>query len=465
MKKSAKVLFLFLVLFYTTCYGEEVTYTQALESMYGTHESMAQAETDLKEKSYLKKAALGLYAPRLSINSMYSYFGDDLTMDVDLKPLKNLLPNIGGALPIPIHIPDTVEQVVQKDQLFTLNAAMIWPIFTGGKIFAANKLASANYNISKAGQTVRHDELGMSMAEKYFTLRFVNDVIELKREVRDSMQDHYNKALKLEKAGMLAKVERLHAEMALSNADNSLNNSVREAKLAQSALKSMINSTSDNITPSTPLFILESGDIESLNYYQEMAVTTNAKLKQVQESKNLARAGVINSTASFMPKLNAFGMATIYNYNVSSIAPDYMIGVQLSFNLFDGLQNYHKYKASKSMEESAKLLVTRAEKDIKTLVEQQYILMENAREDYKSSLKSLAFSKEYLRAREKAFSQGMATSLDVVDAELALSNAKMSAITAAYKFDMALISMLATSGIFDSFETYRAKASIEPGLK
>ena len=472
MKKLRLILCLLIVLVSLKSYAEDVTYTQALESLYGTHEGMAQAETDFKEKDYLKKAALGLYSPRFSINGVYSYFGNDLVMDVDLTHLKNGIHNAFGNLPplqVPLpdiseHIPNSVEQVVQQEQLFTLNATMIWPVFTGGKIYAANKLASANYNISKAGQTVRHDELGMDMAQKYFTLRFVNDVIELKKEVRDSMQDHYNKAIKLEKAGMLAKVERLHAEMALSNAENSLNNSIREAKLAQSALKSMINSNMDNITPSTPLFIVDKKDIESLNYYQDMAVTTNAKLKQVQESKNLAKAGVINSTSAFMPKVNAFGMAKFYNYNVSSVAPEYMVGVQMSFNLFDGLQNYHNFKASKTAEESAKLLVIRAEKDIKTLVEQQYISMENAREDYESSLKSLAFSKEYLRARQKAFTQGMATSLDVVDAEIALSNSKMSAITAAYKFDMALLTMLTTAGMFDSFETYRAKAYIEPAL-
>ena len=53
----------------------------------------------------------------------------------------------------------------------------------------------------------------------------------------------------------------------------------------------------------------------------------------------------------------------------------------------------------------------------------------------------------------------------MVDAELVLSNSKMSAIQAAYKFDMALINMLSTAGIFDSFESYRAKAFVEPGLK
>lgn len=471
--KKYKILILFVILFsYSSTYSADITFSQALESLYGTHEGMAQAEADYKQKEYSKKAALGLYSPRISLNAAYAYFGNDLTMDVDLSPVSNTVNGIFGSLggvptiPLPsISLPNSMEQVVQKDQFFTLNAAMIWPVFTGGQIYAANKAASANLDIAKYGKTIRHDELGISLAEKYFTLRFIQDIIALKQDVKDSMQEHYNKALKLEKAGMLAKVERLHAEMALSDAEKSLDTSLREAKLVESALKSMISSTDENINPSTPLFLVKAEDIESLAYFQDMASSSNAKLKQAQTATKLAHAGVINSTSSFIPKINAFGMVNIYDYQLSSLSPDYMVGVQMSINLFDGLQNYHQLKSSKTIEESTKLMAVRAEKDIRTLVEQQYITMENARADYNSSLKSLAFAEEYLRARQKAFNQGMATSLDVVDAELALSNSKMSAIQAAYKFDMALITMLATSGMFDSFESYRAKAFVEPGLK
>lgn len=471
--KKYKILILFIILFsYSSTYSADITFSQALESLYGTHEGMAQAEADYKQKEYSKKAALGLYSPRISLNAAYAYFGNDLTMDVDLSPVSNtvngIFGSLGGVLTIPlpsVSLPNSMEQIVQKDQFFTLNAAMIWPVFTGGKIYAANKAASANLDIAKYGKTIRHDELGISLAEKYFTLRFIQDIIALKQDVKDSMQEHYNKALKLEKAGMLAKVERLHAEMALSDAEKSLDTSLREAKLVESALKSMISSTDENINPSTPLFLVKAEDIESLAYFQDMASSSNAKLKQAQTATKLAHAGVINSTSSFIPKINAFGMVNIYDYQLSSLSPDYMVGVQMSINLFDGLQNYHQLKSSKTIEESTKLMAVRAEKDIRTLVEQQYITMENARADYNSSLKSLAFAEEYLRARQKAFNQGMATSLDVVDAELALSNSKMSAIQAAYKFDMALITMLATSGMFDSFESYRAKAFVEPGLK
>lgn len=472
MKKVQILLILMLLVSATYSYGADITFSQALESLYGTHEGMAQAEADYKQKEYAKKATLGLYSPRISLNAAYAYFGNDLTMDVDLSPVSNtvngIFGNLGSMLPIPLpplSLPSSMEQVVQQDQFFSLNAAMIWPVFTGGKIYAANQAASANLEMAKHGKTIRHDELGIAMAEKYFTLRFIKDIIALKQDVKNSMQEHYNKALKLEKAGMLAKVERLHAEMALTDAEKSLDTSIREARLVESSLKSMLSSNDDNITPATPLFIIKAEDIEALMYFQDMATTANAKLKQVQSAKKLARAGVINSTSSFIPKINAFGMVSIYDYQLSSLSPDYMVGVQMSLNLFDGLQNYHQLKASKQTEESTKLLAARAEKDIRTLVEQQYITMENARADYEASLKSLAFTEEYLRARQKAFNQGMATSLDVVDAELALSNSKMSAIQAAYKFDMALINMLSTAGIFDSFESYRAKAFVEPGLK
>ena len=294
MKKVQILLISMLLVSSTYSYGADITFSQALESLYGTHEGMAQAEADYKQKEYAKKAALGLYSPRIYLNAAYAYFGNDLTMDVDLSPISNTVNGILGSLPIPLpplSLPSSMEQVVQQDQFFSLNAAMIWPVFTGGKIYAANKAASANLEMAKYGKTIRHDELGIAMAEKYFTLRFIKDIIALKQDVKDSMQEHYNKALKLEKAGMLAKVERLHAEMALSDAEKSLDTSIREAKLVESSLKSMLSSNDDNITPATPLFIINAEDIEALMYFQDMASTTNAKLKQVQTAKNLLMLG------------------------------------------------------------------------------------------------------------------------------------------------------------------------------
>ena len=399
---------------------------------------------------------------------------DEVTTEGGLLVGNHLLPIIqkfyDNDIDIALFIDADSKAVVESAKLANAIQTTIGVELHTGRY--ANISLSLESNLSRTQHSIKEFEISRRHLQQHLNqeLENTNQELrnqnqELKQDIKNSMQEHYNKALKLEKAGMLAKVERLHAEMALTDAEKSLDTSIREARLVESSLKSMLSSNDDNITPATPLFIIKAEDIEALMYFQDMASTANAKLKQVQSAKKLARAGVINSTSSFIPKINAFGMVSIYDYQFSSLSPDYMVGVQMSLNLFDGLQNYHQLKASKQTEESTKLLAARAEKDIRTLVEQQYITMENARADHEASLKSLAFTEEYLRARQKAFNQGMATSLDVVDAELALSNSKMSAIQAAYKFDMALINMLSTAGMFDSFESYRAKAFVEPGLK
>ena len=113
------LLFLFMF-FYQSLSASEVSYTEALERLYGTHESMAQAESDYKEKQYLKKAALGLYSPRFSINGVYTYFGNDLAMDVDLTHVKNGINGVlGGLFCCPLSLTQSVH--LPSDNIITHN--------------------------------------------------------------------------------------------------------------------------------------------------------------------------------------------------------------------------------------------------------------------------------------------------------------------------------------------------------
>ena len=496
---------LFLIINFNISYGQdqkEITITDALNQMYNTHESIKENELDLKEKKLRRNAAWGLYSPRIDLHAGYVYMSDDSTMDVDLGGLKsslgsgisgfaqNGLVQFGGILEqvgitgaqkdaimnnlsestkselnkINAAIPGTMEQKIQDRSFFTFGASLVWPVFTGGRIYAANMAASARYDMAKSGNIDNRNSLGVRLAERYFTLVLANEVIEVKKEVVASMEDHYEKSLKLEKAGMLAKVERLHAAMSLSNAQKSLDNSIRQGNLARSALKSIINAENDKIKPTTPLFLIDMDKLDPVTYFQDLAVTGNHKLKQGKSGEKLAKAAVVNSAASLWPHINFFANASIYEYNLTTMIPDALIGVQMNFNLFNGAKDYHNLKAAKSLEQSVKLRVQRAEKDIRTLVEQLYLSMENARADYDNNKKTQEFANEYLRAKRKAYNQGVATSLDVVDAELNLSAAKMEAITAAYKFDLALVNLLQVSGLFDNLETYRQAATIEPTL-
>ena len=448
-------------------YSGEMTFSSALSTLYKVNESIAAAGETVQRHEMEVKAAKGLYFPTVSLNAGYLRFNDDLQMEVDLSPVKTSLAPLGQISPEIAYglqgFPSSMNQVIQKEDMFVFGASALWPLFSGGKISAVNKAANIRAEMAHNARYSLQLKLSSRLAELYFGTRLYKDVAEVKKEAFDTMTDHYNKAIKMEKAGVLAKVERMHAEVALAEAKRSYEQALRDCELSKAALKSMLNSD-DDIIPSTPLFIIPAYSIEPLSYFQEQALSNNGDIKQLEGGLKLTDTSVTSSYSSFLPSVFLFGGADIYSHNKTSLAPDWTAGIGMTYVIFEGFGGYNKTRAAKSAQRAVQLSKIRAEKDIKTLIEQQYITIENARADYESIQSSIAFTEEYLRARKKAFDQGMATSLDVVDAELALSAAKIAAIGAAYKFDVAMAKLLETSGLFGSFEDYRLKATVELGL-
>ena len=82
---------------------------------------------------------------------------------------------------------------------------------------------------------------------------------------------------------------------------------------------------------------------------------------------------------------------------------------------------------------------------------------------YIKSQEDLEFTKEYSRAREKAFSEGMATTTQVSDANLAVAKAKIERLQTIYAWDVALSKLLYHSGQSDKFVSYMSRADARQG--
>jgi outer membrane protein TolC len=83
--------------------------------------------------------------------------------------------------------------------------------------------------------------------------------------------------------------------------------------------------------------------------------------------------------------------------------------------------------------------------------------MLKARDQFDTLARSIALAQENIRVRTLAFREGLATTLEVVDAEVQLSRARIERAAAAYQFDVALAEMLEASGQADRFDEYRQR--------
>jgi len=92
-----------------------------------------------------------------------------------------------------------------------------------------------------------------------------------------------------------------------------------------------------------------------------------------------------------------------------------------------------------------------AKSDLSLLVEKTYKEMLQYRTEYEALSSSLALARENLRLRELAFKEGLATSVDVVDAQMFLTGAKTKRLNAIYNYVQKISQLAVLSGKSELF--------------
>jgi outer membrane protein TolC len=143
-----------------------------------------------------------------------------------------------------------------------------------------------------------------------------------------------------------------------------------------------------------------------------------------------------------MPTVALFGKRELYTEDLTLFEPTWAVGANLQWNLFAGGQTAGKQQSAKALQREVSQRTAKAKKDVDLLVEKRWRELEHANGRLLSLAKTTELADESLRAQQKAFAAGMATSLDVVDAQLALARVRVARLKAEYDADVALAGLL-----------------------
>ena len=435
------------------------------------------------------KAAKGLHLPRISLSASYVYMSDNIELDLTpvrdaISPLYNAMGHYGkfGGVPNPDpktnsvmpYLPDDVStavirgkmlegldavnngewiQTIQNRQFGMVNAGFVMPIYTGGKINAANKAAQIKFEASELESVQKSYELSCELVERYFGLIMANQAVKVRQTVKEGMLKHFEDAQKLAKEGMIAQVEVLNAKVYFSDADRELKKSERQVEIVNEGVLNTVAETGNpRINPLSELFFVET--IEPLDFFKKKALANSPLLAQVNKKKELAQEGVKVEQSAYLPTIAATGTFDLVNKDLSPYLPDYMVGVGLQWGLFDGKARSRKLKAAKFQAMEVEDYYAKAESDIYSAINKYYQELHMYMEQITELDAAMEFTAEYSRAREKAFSEGIATATQVSDANLAVAKVKIERLQAIYSWDVALSKLLYYSGMSDQFVSY-----------
>ncbi|HCY40939.1 MAG TPA: hypothetical protein DHV48_06220 [Prolixibacteraceae bacterium] len=500
--KQIHTILLFLLLFLNSNWvfsqGQKampVTFSEAYLQMLQNSHVLKQANFEMNEKEAGRKAAFGLHAPHVFVSANAIQMADPLTLDLTpvrdaINPLYEVLgnygnfsgvpnpdPNTSGVMPtLPDNISTKVlrekiqegqrkmnaaewDKMIQEKQFASVNANIVWPLYTGGKINAANKASQIYEEEAALMKEQKQGELLSELAARYYGLVLAEQACKVREQVVEAMKKHLFDSQKLSEQGQIAKVEYLHAQVACSDSEREMKKANREANIVKRALQNTLAvGDSSDLTPASRLFILK--NIEDENFFIAMALRNNPQLQQVDSKRELAATGVKLEKSNYLPMLAFTATYDMANKDLSPYIPDWLVGVGLKWSLFEGNSRYHKLQEAKFKKEQVEQAGLKAEEDIKTMIRKLHQQLGIQVEQLDELDKMLEFAKSYVDSREKSFREGLSTSTELVDANLLLAKVKMDRLQAMYNYDVTLATLVQVCGSPDLFLEYQTSNQV-----
>jgi outer membrane protein TolC len=421
-----------------------VDYAEALRQSRASSGAVNGARLDAQAKTLQAEALRRIDGPDVRLSGFAGRVSTTLSVDTGnvaqlVNPVLDSLPPLPG-----LNLPD-IPPALTVDRVFdvrSLGVTSVWPIYTGGRLDAVKQIAAGRADEAGAGVQAAQDEAATQLAQRYFTVQLARKAAQLRSAAVDVAREHQRAARKMEGAGLIAKVERLKADVAVDNAQREAAKAGSDLELAQLALRRLLDAPAA-ILPTTPLFVHAEAP-GSLASFVDAAMASNAAWKQIESKRKQAAGALQLQGKSFSPTV--IGVA---NYNLnrgSSARANWLVGVSVSVPLVERIDRAKMQSAARLEQQRVEAAAEQAGRDIPTLAESQWRAMEDARLRYLAMDSAIELAFETRRLAQVAFQNGQATSTEVADASLNYTKTALERAQAAYEYVLALARLLATTG-------------------
>jgi outer membrane protein TolC len=442
--------------------GITVTFAEAWQQVSAKNDTLAAARANIEQAQHKRNAARDLYLPEISISASYLYLDDEVTLSPDDilestpagDTLAPIIAGIAGSYGVSsAELNSGLTSTIAERDNITSSIQAQWPIYTGGRIGAAQDIAAGK--LGEAGHELEKKlvEQFENLARYYFGVVLAQRVFDTKAGVEAGLKKHRDNAILLEQQGQIARVERLQAEASYDRARVDRRKAGRELEIARLALTRLLKSA-EPVRPIDTLFVNET--IPPLPPFLEKTLTYYPGLNVLESKKEQATGLIAAEKGKYFPTVAVFGNYSLYEEDnlATKLVPDWIVGVGISIPLLERSGRSGNLAAAKSKVRQINALKLQAQSDLSVLVEKSYHQAKQALEEYKGLESSLKLAEETVELRMKAFNQGMSTALDVVDAELFRSSIKTQRAVASYNYVTTLARLYAMSGQLDSFLIY-----------
>ncbi len=339
---------------------------------------------------------------------------------------------------IPGEPPQRVKVDFTRDYQFSMSLSL--PLFTGGRLTSGFK--QAKYNLQSAKEAVRQskDLTVFNTKRAFYGHLLAKEFVLVAEEAVRVAEENLENVKNMYEVGMASKMDLLRSEVRLTNMQPEVIAAKNNLRISELSLKTVLG-----------LNLSQSVEIEGALRYEPFepkleeciaaALANRPEVKQLEFQRKMAGETLKIMRAGYLPSLAVSGNYNFWadklNFRKDVWSSFYTVNLVLNVPIFNGFKESAQVAQSRAMIREIELNQKALLDAVEFEVRQAVLLLKEAKETLLSQEKNTEQAKESLRITQLNFSEGMATTLDVISAEAAYSQAQVNYSQALYSYVIA----------------------------
>jgi outer membrane protein len=315
-------------------------------------------------------------------------------------------------------------------------------LFDFGKTMAATQVARKLAEVSAEGVELQRQAIALTVKEAYTNILLAQRLIRVQEQAVERAELNLSSAKGFYDVGTQPLSTVVRAEVDVANAKVDLINARNALRTARVALNTALAIDASTETEIQDNLEYQPTTLDRAALRAE-ALRQSPEYRQARLQSSAAEAGVQQASRNFLPNINGIGS---YGGSQLELNPNWSLGLQFSWNIFDGGNLIAAYDEAKANLGAASARVKVAELTLIQNLEQAEISVEAAQQRIEAARVLIASSQENFRLAQGRFDVGVGTILELTDAQLALTQAQNTEAQALADYHIALAQLDRAAG-------------------
>jgi outer membrane protein len=418
-------------------FSRRLSHEDAVRMAMKHNPDLVTARLEVKRSDARVLEAWGNAMPAVDLSGQYAHLIDkpvsffpDYFLYTFMKDIDSTYPKPSGKF-VPVSFAPA----------FSASASVnVRQILFNGAVFVGVGAAHIYSHLARDLYQGKQVETVTKARKAYYGALLAREAYDLMRSSLQNAEDNLKNVQLMTKQGIVSEYDELRASVGLENLRPMVIQSETNFNLSLDNLKNTLGLTPKETFVLTDSLTLQPVDEQFIAKADEMVLETNPGLSATKRQIELNGAIVNAERSNYLPTIAAFGSYSYtaakdqFNFSTNDFYKGSTVGLSLSLSLFQGLQTYARVEQAQLEQRKSEEQKVNLERTLQTGIHSILGNLHQARKRIDAQGRTVEMAERGYKIVTTRFLSNAATQLEVNDAQLALTQAKVNRIQAVYDY-------------------------------